>query len=190
MFEYGFPNNLNDDVLKVIKFIPNKTYSNIKIGISDDRIHYLQDGHLIEFPYRIYFIEVTNEVLCKLNLQQKMILHCIYTRSCNGYIRQKHLQSLLQMDYENWVIPYIVKLCDEYVVEILEMTYEILKNQDTERIKLFCNENLQSFAKSYDRMVSYWNEFYRYEYNHFNKYIGRELFRECFGYSNSIRRRL
>ena len=118
-----------------------------------------------------------------------MILHCIYSRSCDGFVRQKHLNSLLLMDYEDWAIPYIVKICDEYVVEILEMTYDILKDQDTERIKRFCLENIVSFCKSYSRMISYWNEFYRYRYNNFQQYIGRKLFRECFGYSRSMERR-
>ncbi|MFC0562328.1 hypothetical protein [Halalkalibacter alkalisediminis] len=77
-----------------------------------------------------------------------MIMHCIYSRSCDGFVRQKHLKSLLLMDYEDWAIPYIVKVCDEYIVEILEMTYDILKEQDTERIKRFCLENMERFAKA------------------------------------------
>jgi len=93
------------------------------------------------------------------------------------------------MDYSDWAIPYIVKVCDEYVAEILEMAYRILKEQDTERIKIFCLENVQSFCKSYARMTSYWNEFYRYRYRNFHQYIGRKLFRECFGYSRVLERR-
>ena len=93
------------------------------------------------------------------------------------------------MDYEEWAIPYIVKICDEYIIEILEMTYVILKEQDTEKIKRFCMENIEEFCKSYNRMISYWNEFYRDRYNNFHQYIGRKLFRECFGYSRFLERR-
>lgn len=184
MFENGFPNNLKGDVSKIIKLIQDKAYPGVNVDTLEDMVQYSNNGQLIEFPYRIYFSDIIYESLSELNLQQEMILHCIYTRSCDGYVRQRHLKLLLQLNFADWVIPYIVKVCDEYIVEILEMTYDALKNQDTERIKQFCYENIQSFSKSYDRMVSYWNEFYRYKYSHFRRYIGRKLFRECFGYSN------
>ena len=167
-----------DDVTKVVELIP-------LCSISKDTIQYYQDGVEIKFPYRMYHNNVTDEVINKLSVQQKKILHCIYSRSCDGLVRQKHLQSLLQMNYDDWAIPYIVKACDEYIIEILEMTYDILKEQDTGRIKEFCIENAQSFCKSYARMISYWNEFYRDRCHNFHQYIGRKLFRECFGYSNS-----
>lgn len=182
MFQDGFPSNLRYDVPKVVGLIPLKTYSNVGIGTSEQTIQYFQDNDVIRFPYRMYYIDVQDEALDKLSLQEKMILHCIYSRSCDGFVRQKHLHSLLLMDYADWAIPYIVKSCDEYVIEILEMTYEILKEQDTERIKRFCFENAQSISKSYDRMISYWNEYYRYKYKNFHQYVGRKLFRECFGY--------
>ena len=146
MFQDGFPNNLMDDVTRVVELIPS-------CSTSEDNIQYYQDGVEIKFPYRIYHINVNDKVINKLSVQEKMILHCIYSRSCDGLVRQKHLQSLLHMNYANWAIPYIVKSCDEYIIEILEMTYDILKEQDTERIKGFCLENAQSFCKSYARMI-------------------------------------
>lgn len=152
MFQEGFPKYLRDDLSKMIGLIPIKTYSDISIGSSQQNVQYIQDGLNIEFPHRIYYVDISDEDLNKLGLQQKMILHCIYSRSCDGFVRQKHLKSLLLMDYANWAIPYIVKICDEYVVEILEMVYEILKEQDTNHIKKFCIENVQSFCKSYARM--------------------------------------
>jgi len=188
LFQDGFPNSLRDDVSKVVKLIPRKTYNDVGIGFSEQVIQYFQDGNVIKFPYRMYYTEISDKIINELNSQQEMILHCIYSRSCDGFVRQRHLRSLLMIDYPDWVIPYIVKLCDEYVMEILEMTYDILKGQDTERIKRFCLENPQSFCKSYARMISYWNEFYRYKVYNFRDYIGRKLFRECFGYSQWIER--
>jgi len=189
LFQDGFPKALRDDVSKAVRHIPLKTYNNVSIGTSEHNIQYLQEGDVIKFPYRMYYINVSDENLSNLSLQEKMILHCIYSRSCDGLVRQQHLQSLLLMDFADWAIPYIVKVCDEYVLEILEMAYEILKYQDTERIKMFCLENVQSFCKSYNRMISYWNEYYRYRYKNFDEYIGRKLFRECFGYSRALERR-
>ncbi|PKR78775.1 hypothetical protein CEY16_03200 [Halalkalibacillus sediminis] len=189
MFHDGFPINLRDDVTKIVKLISQKTNNNVTIGVSEDTVEYFQDNNVIKFPYRTYYIDNSDEFIDSLNEQQKMIVHCIYSRSCDGFVRQKHMNSLLLMDYEDWSIPYIVKICDEYVLEILEMTYEILKDQDTERIKKFCLQNNDSFCKSYNRMISYWNEYYRFKYNKFQQYIGRKLFRDCFGYSKSMERR-
>ncbi|MEG0472482.1 MAG: hypothetical protein RR588_09120 [Solibacillus sp.] len=189
MFQDGFPSYLKDDVTTVVGLILNTTDDNLMIGVSEDTIQYFQQNKVIRFPYRTYYIDIPDEVIENLSQRQKMILHCIYSRSCDGFVRQKHIYSLLQMDYEAWAIPYIVKICDEYVVEILEMTYDVLKEQDTERIKEFCHENIVSFCKSYNRMISYWNEFYQYKHTNFQKYIGRKLFRDCFGYSRSMERR-
>lgn len=189
MFQNGFPYALKDEVTKVVGLMADKTYNNVTIDVSEDIIQYHQDHEVIMFPYRIYYMDNSNDFTKDLSEQQKMILHCIYSRSCEGFVRQKHMQLLLQMDYGDWTIPYIVKICDEYVVEIVEMTYNILKDQDTERIKNFCSENRESFCKSYNRMISYWNEYYRHEYTNFHHYVGRKLFRECFGYSKSMARK-
>ena len=189
MLQQGFPNNLRDDVVKVIGLLPQKTYHNVAIDESQQTVEYFQGDQVIKFPYRNYYMDISDHYLDTLNEQQKMILHCIYSRNCDGYVRQKHLKSLLLMNYEDWAIPYIVKICDEYVVEIVEMTYDILKQQDTELIRKFCIENREAFCKSYSRMTSYWNEYYRHQYNQFQQYVGRNLFRECFGYSRTMERK-
>jgi hypothetical protein len=188
LFQDGFPKNLRDDVSKVVRLIHQETYNNVNIGTSEQTVQYYLDGAVIKFTYRIYYLDVPEQALDELSLQQEMILHCIYSRSCDGFVRQKHLKLLLLMDYDDWTIPYIVKLCDEYIIEILEMTYDILKERDTERIKRFCLENVESFCKSYARMIIYWNEFYRDRCYNFYEYIGRKLFRECFGYSRTLER--
>ena len=188
MLQEGFPNNLRDDVSKIIGPLPQKTYNNVSMRESNQVVEYFQGDQVIKFPYRNYYTDNSDHYIDTLSEQQKMILHCIYSRNCDGYVRQKHMKSLLLISYEDWAIPYIVKICDEYVVEIIEMTYDILKEQNTESIRKFCVENREAFCKSYSRMTSYWNEYYRHKYNHFHQYIGRKLFRECFGYAKSMER--
>lgn len=178
-----------DDVSKVVSLIPHITYNNIRNAITEETIDYIVDDSLVKIPYRMYYLDVQDDKINSLSEQQKMILYCIYSRSCEGYVRQKNLKSLLMMNYPEWAIPYIVKACDEYVIEILEMTYEILRQQDTERYKKFCYQNSTSFCKSYNRMISYWNEYYRNRCFNFHHYVGRKLFRECFGYTRSLERK-
>lgn len=175
MLQEGFPEKLRDDVNQVAGLIPQYA-----IEESQQTVEYVQGEQVIKFAYRNYYMDISNFYIETLTEQQKMILHCIYSRNSDGYVRQNHLKSLLLMNYEEWAIPYIVKICDEYVVEIIEMTYEILKQQDTELIRIFCIENRAALCKSYSRMTSYWNEYYRKQYSDFQQYIGTKLFKECF----------
>ncbi|MGA4722193.1 hypothetical protein [Fictibacillus nanhaiensis] len=190
MFQEGFPVDVRDDVNIVVGLLTDQKSSEVFLNnISPDSVQYIQDTNVIQFPYRLYLLDTSETYIEHLNDRQRMVLHCIYSRSFDGYVRENHLLSLLQSNYEDWVIPYIVKLCDEYVLEIIEMTYNHLRTQDTERIKRFCMENRVAFSRSYDRMPSYWNEYHRYKYKNFQHYVGRKLFRECFGYSNALGRR-
>lgn len=168
-------------VRNVVNLIPRKTYDDVSIYVSKNEETYSLHCDTIIFPYRVYFIEPVNEIVAKLDDSKRLILHCIYSRSCNGYIREKHIKALLSIDFPDWSVPYILKVCDEYVIEILQLVYENLKEKNTEVIKQFCANNWKSFCKSYNRMISYWNEFYRHDCYRFENYIGRKLFIECFG---------
>ena len=189
----SFPVYLRDDISKVIEILPNKTINNKTINnVSDvfcgESTTYVLANYIIDIPYRLYLLDVEDSEYKKLNQIQKQIVCCMYTRSCDGYIREKYLTRLLDMPFELWSIPYIVKLCDEYVVEILKIIYDKLKERDNKDIQRFCLMNKVSINKSYSRMVSYWNEYYRgYEFN-FRQYIGRKLFRDCLGYDRTFER--
>ena len=113
------------------------------------------------------FPEIIKKELEKNNIQ-KEILYCIY-------IREKYLKELLKLDFDYWAIPFIVKLSDEYIVEILEVIYDKLKIRNNDDIKRFCLENKNIINKSYSRMISYWNEFYRSKEPSFHKYIKKIL---------------
>ena len=188
MFHNAFPNDLRENLNEVIDILPENTFSNYPSVTSDDMIAYTLDGLAVEIPDRMYLLDVADTEFEMLSQTQKQILCCIYTRSCNGYIREKYLRKLLDMPFEQWVVPFIVKLCDEYVLEILEVIYDKLKERDNTDIQEFCLQNKVAISKSYSRMISYWNEYYRgHEFN-FKKYIGRNLFRECLGYDGTFER--
>lgn len=148
---------------------------------SINAVEYIQFGKMVRFSYRIYGNEPDEEYIEALDKKRRLKLFCTYTRHNNGYIREKYLKRLLESDFENWCIPYIVKLCDEYVIEILEVVYQFLKERNNEDIKEFCKENKTAMEKSCSRMVSYWNEYYRQEKPNLNRYVGAKLFKECFG---------
>lgn len=189
MFYNSFPKEFNKDLQEVLKIIPLKTDHNISIGVSEETVEYKLDNDVICIPYRMYFCDVDAEQLNDLTDIQKSVLYCIYTRNNNGFIREKYLKELLKLDFDYWVIPFIFKLCDEYVIEILFDVYESLKDRDNSDFKHFCLDNKKAVNKSYSRMISYWNEFYRNRVYKFRRYVGRKLFRECFGYNRTFERK-
>ena len=141
MFYNAFPNYLREELNIVLEILPKKTFNNVDISTSDDVIEYTLDESVVEIPYRMYLLDVADAEYEKLSKTQKQILCCIYTRSCNGYIREKYLRKLLDMPLEQWGIPFIVKLCDEYVLEILEIMYSKLKERNNTDIQIFCFKN-------------------------------------------------
>ncbi len=190
----GFPASQKIDYLTLLGIIPIHTFNNVQTHECELNIYYFLNGDEIHFPYRIYNLDINDDDLKSLTQTEQNIIHCIYTRSSNGYVREKHLKALLKTDFEEFALPYILKICDEYIVEILELTYEVLKDRDNNDLKQFCIENQKSFCTSHNRMISYWNEFYsgRYYdknvkiYPKYKNYIGKKLFKEIFGYTRSL----
>lgn len=124
--------------------------------------------------------------LARLTDIRQIIVSCIYTRHCDGYLREKYLKKILRQVLPEWCFPYIVKLCGEYVAEIIEVVYENLKDRKNDDIQKFCFDNKTTIRKDYAKMVNYWNEYYRFKWYRFHEYIGRKLYRECLGYSRSF----
>jgi len=182
MFD-AFPKELSHDVEIVQSLISKKTFN---IVCLKKHTYTLLNEQIISFPDRIYYEDEFEIIESKLTFEQKMIYHCIFSRSNNGYIREKHIKYILKENYPDWTIPYIVKISDEYVLEILEDIYFELTSYNNDKMKTFCKMNIQLFLKSYDRMISYWNEYYRDNCPHYKDYIGTKLFLECFGYKKSM----
>lgn len=177
ILKHSFPQKYLKDAIVVAHSLPKE------INVNGTFCKYkLLNGENIEFPYRIYEVDRI-AIPSEFTFIQKIIFHAFLSRSNNGYVREKHIHTLLDMDYPERVFPYIVKLSDEYVVEILDLIYLYLKNTDCQQIKSFCRLNTFSFVRSYDRMASYWGEYYG---GSFYKYVGRKLFRECYGYQKSF----
>ncbi|MBQ8746664.1 MAG: hypothetical protein IJZ08_02205 [Clostridia bacterium] len=182
MFYRAFPRDLRENLHKVTEILPAESFNNVPFATCGNIITYTLDDSVVEIPYRMYLLDVADAAYETLSQAQKQILCCIYTRSCDGYIREKYLRKLLDMPMELWIIPFIVKLCDEYVIEILEIIYDKLKERDNTNIQAFCLNNKSAIRKSYARMISYWNVYYRRHEWNFKEYIGRKLFEECLGY--------
>lgn len=186
MFEQGFSNELQRNVHNVLSVVSTQTYNNISKGYTDEsnnEQYVLLDGSTITFPYRIYFMDDEIGYSELQDHEDKLIYDCIFTRSCDGFVRQKHLKNLLVEDMPEWCMPYILKLSSEYVKEIVADIYNFMKDRDNSLFQAFCAINPYLFRYAYSRMTSYWNEFYRNDCYRFHDYVGYKLYKQCFGYS-------
>lgn len=77
-------------------------------------------GETVAIPYRIYNEEPeTDGSERPLTETQQVILHCLYSRHSDGRVRQRHLEKITASS-EPWVVPFVVQLAGEYVLEILD----------------------------------------------------------------------
>ena len=94
MLADGFPKQLRASVCCVCDRIPMRTYSNVGWAASEDQLSWLlPDGQAIAFPYRLYILDgVPAGVFTPV---QQTIYHCLFSRSCDGFVRERHIGALL-----------------------------------------------------------------------------------------------
>jgi hypothetical protein len=179
----AFPRSLKNDVESVLDILPFEV-NNVKL--CDGKIHKVEnlihldfqtvllEGEHLSIPNRLYFNEPELEKEQKLTNSQKVILNCIYLRHHNGYVRQCHLEKINSNEY--WITPFTFKLLGEYVLEILEVLDGQLDNNKLDNYKRFAIENPKYYQQTENRMISYWNEYYRRRFPKLGLYLGRIIF--------------
>lgn len=180
----AFPTFCRKDVLAVLRRLLPGGFAGYTSGTSWK----LSDGETVTIPHRILHSDALLPGF-PLTENQRLIYHCIFTCSSDGYTRQRHVEALLERETPEWVLPFVVRLSQGYVAEILEAIYNRLRERDNEDYRAFCRLNWNEFHKGYDRMLSYWAEFYRwYDYRtrnycktRYRDYIGWRLYAEIFG---------
>jgi len=175
----AFPSYLYFDVAEVIDKIKlTKTYHN-HLPLSYLSFRVINDGQVYLIPERIYNKEINNyDTLTKL---QKNILSCIYTRSSDGFVREKHIKNLIENDkIEEWMYPFLYKICDEYIISILQIFYANRYHICTNQFIKFIKENPSFVQVGYDRMTSYWDCYHRHKYPKLTDYVGYKIYHDCF----------
>ncbi len=172
-----FPKSLEEDWLSLAKKLHIEN-----IRVSDKKTTYRLNQEIVDIPYRIKLEEVED---ADLTQTEKLMLYCVYTRHFDGHIREKYVRKILDMELQDWEYPFFLKISEEYVYEILALIYNKLKGQNNTTIKEFAENNKELLCKGYSKMINYWNRFYRARTLNFHNYIGRKLFRDCFGYNRN-----
>ncbi|WP_431783048.1 hypothetical protein [Streptomyces chumphonensis] len=134
-------------------------------------------GETVAIPSRIYNEEPGADLERPLAGSQHVISHCLYSRHHDGWVRQRHLEQIVASG-EPWVVPFVVQLAGEYVLEILEAIGRGLPGlavPGSAQRRLygeFIARNPAFFARTERRVVSYWSCYYRWKYGAFETYPG------------------
>ena len=92
--------------------------------------------------------------------RSRSLLHCLYTRHHNGFVRQRHLGFLLASN-EVWTAPFVVQLVGEYVLPIVVQIERELGALHEAHFSAFLMENEAFLRLTSARVRSYWNAYFR-----------------------------
>ncbi len=128
---------------------------------------------VIVIPYRVYIPE-SPPFDASLSTVETLIAACIYSRHFDGFVRQRQLSSLLIAD-DDWVVPFVLQLAGEYVVEILQLLDRHTQSLSGDQYRQFTSSNPLFIERTKARIVSYWNCYYRNQYPNFRNYPGYRI---------------
>ncbi|MEN4917904.1 hypothetical protein ABE485_04480 [Achromobacter spanius] len=131
-------------------------------------------GELVIIPYRIQ--QDFNPTL-PLTDAQALIHACVLSRHHDGRVRERQVERLTRAQAP-WVAPFVAQLCGEYVVEILHAVERNSGLMNREIYGEFFSRNSTYMALIRQRMISYWNCYYRGQHRNYVGFRLFELFRE------------
>lgn len=166
----AFPASIRADALEAAKVVS---------GILHERQwanqeSYCVGGEEILIPRRLRLTQFRPTAQNDSRVEQ--MIACLQTQSCDGFERQRALQSLLP-DVRAWSAPFIVRLIGEYVIEIIEDIEAEATPSNLEALTSCIAENREYWELTKQRVASYWNVYYRHRYTRRN-YPGFQLVKE------------
>lgn len=166
----AFPPYLEKDVHETLGALQES-----HLGYSDCEA-FRVSGNILSIPYRIYYDEPGQSELSSLTCEQQIILHALYTRHHNGYVRESHITTLIAHENDHvWTTPYLMLPVGEYVKEILEVIYDNHSSLNGNFIRTFFSENPWLYRTIQSRVASYWDCYYRRKYPEKQHYVGFQL---------------
>jgi hypothetical protein len=137
-------------------------------------------GEPVTIPYRLYGDEPAVEPYAALSPVQQTILDCIYTRHHDGRVRHRRLEKIIGST-QPWVVPFVVQLVGEYVVEIIVTIQHGLVELDrpgtaqNAAYGQFLGRNPDFLALTSQHVASYWACYYQVVYRNRSSYPGYVL---------------
>lgn len=169
---FAFPSSLRNDVRAVLTLFPQTT----DLTYTPHFFEVISCGETLYIPERIYYDMPSSMQIDTLTSHQKKILDTLLTRHHNGFIREEKVKEIIHSaNGDIWIIPYLIKLVGEYVIEILQVIKENLHLVDIEQIKFFLSENPKFYQTIKSRVISYWDCYYRRRCPKREDYVGFDI---------------
>lgn len=194
LFKGGLPQDLSKDLKRVVDtlMLQDKSKDLMFSGLYGKRKSkwVLPHGEEIFIPYRVYFKITPLKKVTDLTKRQRQIYYAILSRSFNGHVREEAIKNLLKMDGEAWVKAYVIEICGEYVSQILNNVYQVLSQRDCTDYKRLCQLNFKAVCLKHAHMISFWAAYHRYDFYRYKSWIGKRLFKDCFGYGKTGQKKI
>ncbi|KAB0332170.1 hypothetical protein LSO07_10990 [Janthinobacterium sp. PLB04] len=130
------------------------------------------NGEALLIPTRTYYDRERLLACARLAGDAGVIALCLGTRHHDGHLREACLKQLLQQE-RAWTVPFVVHLCGEYVLEIVERIGAALPAWNAQALARYLRENPAYVATLERRSISYWNCYYRRRHPVWQDYPGR-----------------
>lgn len=135
-----------------------------------DAIDVVVKGALVHIPRRLHYLD-PSDASSRHSPELGNMMHCLRTRSTDGYQRQVALRQILPLN-ERWTVPFVVLLAGEYVVEIIDDIVDALSVLDPAAYGAFSRENSGLMMLLEARASSYWDCYYRHAFRDRRRYPG------------------
>jgi len=173
LFLRAFPRALASDVTAAASVMPAG-------DVHEGEFAVWVDGEELVLPGRIYHAEPDPGAITKLTPHGQLALRCLYSHHHDGHVRQRNLEQVVTAP-DAWVVPYVVQLIGEYVVEIIKVIAAALPqltvpgSSQRALYGRFAAGNPAFIDLTAARVASYWNAYYRGWYRSPADYPGRPL---------------
>jgi hypothetical protein len=165
----AFPLHQRSDVALIAEYICPSVMSGRGLSVV------VQDAPLT-LPYRVQHLG-DDSLFSQLNESQALLYACIQSRHHDGHVRQRQIERLAGGS-KPWVAPFLVQLCSEYVIEILQEIETCLPLLDKHVYGAVLRDNPAFLALAQQRMTSYWDCYYRRRQPERETYVGFRLFEQ------------
>lgn len=129
-------------------------------------------------PGRVYYEPSRlRSVIESSSEEARALALCLGTRHWDGFIREECLRKVILV-HRPWVIPFVIQLVGEYVIEIIRVVVASIQCFDRTGYRSFLLQNPEFIATTKCRAISYWNCYYRSQYPRREDYPGLRVIEE------------
>jgi hypothetical protein len=118
------------------------------------------EGEAVDIPYRLWLPQPESD---RGQGVESVISSCLFTRNHDGFVRQNHLSGIID-SAQSFVVPFVLQLLGEYVVEIGEEIVGHLDRLPIKQYQSFAEENDEYLGRLQAKLVSYYVCYYRRRY--------------------------